>query len=179
MSATRVTFICSTVGVLLAVLVPAHAGTSQEAPFLAEAEAAMNKMMAGMDIKPTGDVDHDFVAMMIPHHQGAVDMAKAFLLHGKDPALRRLAGEIIVTQGQEIDVMRLRLAALEAAQPASTRQARREATRGRNSFVTPAQNLRRTLLRLLKLTFPNWWWFRRVHALMKLPPRGSNRTSCS
>jgi YVTN family beta-propeller protein len=90
---------------------------------------SMAKMDADMMAAPmTGNPDHDFSAMMIPHHQGAVDMAKAFLLHGKDPALRRLAGEIIVTQGQEIDVMRLRLAALEAAQPASTRQARREAT---------------------------------------------------
>jgi YVTN family beta-propeller protein len=90
---------------------------------------SMAKMDAAMMAAPmTGNPDHDFSAMMIPHHQGAVDMAKAFLLHGKDPALRRLAGEIIVTQGQEIDVMRLRLAALEAAQPASTRQARREAT---------------------------------------------------
>jgi len=57
----------------------------------------------------TGDPDHDFAAMMIPHHQGAVDMAKAELLYGKDPVLRRLAQEIIVTQEQEIEVMRLRL----------------------------------------------------------------------
>ncbi len=57
----------------------------------------------------TGDPDHDFSAMMIPHHQGAIDMAKAVLLHGKDPVLRRLAQEIIVTQQQEIQVMRLRL----------------------------------------------------------------------
>lgn len=62
----------------------------------------------------TGDPDHDFAVMMIPHHQGAVDMAKVFLLHSKDPALRRLAQEIIVTQGQEIEVMRLRLVALQA-----------------------------------------------------------------
>ena len=107
MSATRVTFICSTVGVLLAVLVPAHAGTSQEAPFLAEAEAAMNKMMAGMDIKPTGDVDHDFVAMMIPHHQGAIDMAQAELRYGHDQKLLRMAQQIVVEQLQEIAAMRL------------------------------------------------------------------------
>src|SRR6476469_10835001 len=60
----------------------------------------------------TGDPDHDFAAMMIPHHQGAIDMAKAFLLHGRDTALRRLAQEIIVTQQQEIKVMQLRLATM-------------------------------------------------------------------
>jgi len=54
----------------------------------------------------TGDPDHDFAVMMIPHHQGAIDMAKAELLYGKDPVLRRLAQEILVTQASEIDVMR-------------------------------------------------------------------------
>ena len=49
---------------------------SGEAPFLAENDAAMNKMMADMAVKPTGDVDRDFVAMMVPHHQGAIDMAR-------------------------------------------------------------------------------------------------------
>jgi YVTN family beta-propeller protein len=79
---------------------------------------SMARMDADMQAAPmTGDPDHDFSAMMIPHHQGAVDMAKAFLLHGKDPALRRLAHEIIVTQEQEIEVMRLRLAALQAPLP--------------------------------------------------------------
>ena len=57
----------------------------------------------------TGDADHDFAAMMLPHHQGAVDMAKAELLYGTNPVLRRLAQEIIVTQGQEIEVMQLEL----------------------------------------------------------------------
>ena len=55
---------------------------SGEEPFLSESDAAMNKMMADMAAKPTGDVDHDFVAMMVPHHQGAIDMAKAVLRHG-------------------------------------------------------------------------------------------------
>ncbi len=61
----------------------------------------------------TGDPDRDFVSMMIPHHQGAIDMAVPYLLHGKDPALRRLAEEIIVSQKQEIEVMKWRLAALQ------------------------------------------------------------------
>lgn len=58
----------------------------------------------------TGEPDHDFAAMMIPHHQGAIDMAKAELLYGKDPVLRRLAQEIIVTQNAEIQVMQQQLA---------------------------------------------------------------------
>ena len=69
---------------------------SDEQPFLSENDAAMNKMMADMTIKPTGDVDRDFVAMMVPHHQGAVDMAKAELKYGHNEQLRRLAQEIVV-----------------------------------------------------------------------------------
>lgn len=83
---------------------------STEKPFPVLMDEAMAVMHRGMDQAPkTGDPDHDFAAMMIPHHQGAVDMAKVELLYGKDPALRRLAQEIIVTQGQEIEVMRMRL----------------------------------------------------------------------
>jgi len=78
-----------------------------EQPFLSENDAAMNQMMADMTIKPTGDVDRDFVAMMIPHHQGAIDMAKVELKYGHNEQLRRLAQEIVVTQQQEIPVMRL------------------------------------------------------------------------
>jgi uncharacterized protein (DUF305 family) len=78
-----------------------------EAPFLAENTAAMKRMMTGMAVKPTGDVDVDFVATMVPHHQGAVDMALAVLRYGRNPQIRRLAQEIIVTQQQEIVAMRL------------------------------------------------------------------------
>jgi uncharacterized protein (DUF305 family) len=80
---------------------------SSEQPFLSENDAAMNKMMADMTIKPTGDVDRDFVAMMVPHHQGAIEMAKAELKYGHNEQLRRIAQEIVVTQQQEIPVMRL------------------------------------------------------------------------
>jgi uncharacterized protein (DUF305 family) len=52
------------------------AAAGDEAAFLAENQAAMDKMMAAMMIKPSGDVDRDFVAMMVPHHQGAIDMAQ-------------------------------------------------------------------------------------------------------
>ncbi len=85
---------------------PDYAG---EQPFLSENDAAMNKMMADMTIKPTGDVDRDFVAMMVPHHQGAIDMAKAVLRYGHNEQLRRLAQEIVVTQQQQIAAMRLAL----------------------------------------------------------------------
>ena len=82
-------------------------GVGAEASFLVENDAAMRKMMNDMAVQPTGDVDADFVAMMVPHHQGAIDMALAVLRHGRNPQIRRLAQEIIVTQQQEIAVMRL------------------------------------------------------------------------
>jgi len=80
----------------------------------------MSKMDHDMSAAPmTGDPDHDFAAMMIPHHQGAIDMAEPYLLHGKDPTLRRLAEEIIVSQQQEIQVMQLRLVALQTTSTAA------------------------------------------------------------
>jgi hypothetical protein len=80
-----------------------------EAPFLAENRAAMDRMMTDMDVKPTGDVDADFVAMMVPHHQGAIDMARAVLRYGRNEQIRRIAQGIIVEQQQEIVAMRLAL----------------------------------------------------------------------
>ena len=100
---------------------------SAGASFMAENEAAMNKMMSDMAIKPSGDADRDFVAMMVPHHQGAIDMALAVLRHGRNPQIRRLAQEIIVTQQQEIAVMRLAV----GRSPASLAQSvRRESRSG-------------------------------------------------
>jgi len=80
-----------------------------EAPYLAENVSAMTKMMIDMGIRPSGDVDTDFVAMMVPHHQGAIEMAQAELRYGRNEPLRRMAQEIIVTQLQEITAMRLSL----------------------------------------------------------------------
>ena len=57
---------------------------------------AMEHMHRDMSVVPSGDPDRDFAAMMIPHHQGAVDMAKVELQFGKNPVLRRLAQGIIV-----------------------------------------------------------------------------------
>jgi len=78
-----------------------------ERPFLAENSTAMRKMMNDMAVEPTGDVDHDFVATMVPHHQGAVDMAQAELCYGRNAQLRRIAQEIIVDQMQQISLMHL------------------------------------------------------------------------
>jgi hypothetical protein len=78
-----------------------------ETSYLAENDIAMNKMMSGMVVKPTGDVDRDFVSMMSPHHLGAIEMAQAVLRNGHNEQIRRLAQEIIVTQQQEIAAMRM------------------------------------------------------------------------
>ena len=76
---------------------------------------AMERMHKDMNIAPTGDPDRDFAAVMIPHHQGAIDMAKLELQFGKSPVLRRLAQGIVVEQLQEIEVMQRELRQLSAA----------------------------------------------------------------
>src|SRR4051812_28522110 len=83
---------------------------ASEQPFLSQNDAAMNKMMADMTIKPSGDIDRDFVEMMVPHHQGAIDMAQAEIAYGRNERLRRLAQHIIVVQQQEVASMRLAVA---------------------------------------------------------------------
>ena len=80
-----------------------------EASFLEENRVAMKRMMEDMHIQPSGDIDRDFAAMMIPHHQGAIDMARAELRFGRNEQLRRIAQGIIVEQQQEIAAMRLAL----------------------------------------------------------------------
>ena len=102
---------------------PATAAVVDEVPFLKENDDAMTKMMSDMAIKPTGDIDRDFVAMMSPHHQGAIDMAISELRYGKNEQLRRIAQEIIVDQMQEIGAMKLAIGepATESA-PAPTQQ---------------------------------------------------------
>src|ERR1700756_5914879 len=62
--------------------------------FMHAMKDSMDRMDNGMKSAPmNGDVDHDFATTMMPHHQGAIDMAKAELLYGKDPVMKRLAGE--------------------------------------------------------------------------------------
>jgi hypothetical protein len=103
---------------------PQPAAVVDEAPFLKENDDAMTKMMNDMAIKPSGDIDRDFVAMMSPHHQGAIDMAIAELRYGKNEQLRRIAQEIIVDQMQEIAAMKLAIGEPAAnVTPAPTQQA--------------------------------------------------------
>ena len=73
-----------------------------------ELTSSMEKMHHSMrSVTPSGDTDVDFVRLMLPHHQAAIDMARTELLLGRNPELRRLAQEIITDQQSEIDLMKL------------------------------------------------------------------------
>lgn len=83
--------------------------------FEAQMDAGMARMMANMHAPGySGNPDRDFLAMMIPHHEGAVEMARLALIHGRDPLVRQLAEEIIASQTVEIQAMRGRMAILKA-----------------------------------------------------------------
>jgi uncharacterized protein (DUF305 family) len=128
-------FAFAAVGALLAVLSagpllaragqPGAAGHAMSGPraapgsFHALMDEAMARMDAGMSVAPSDDPDRDFARMMIPHHQGAVDMAILELRFGRDERLRRLAQGIIVEQRQEIEVMKRVLDDLNPARPDS------------------------------------------------------------
>ena len=87
----------------MAMPMPSGGGTPAEGTMM----AAMDKMSKDMAAAPmTGDADKDFVAMMIPHHQGAIDMARFELANGKDPALRKLAQDVVAAQEKEIAEMK-------------------------------------------------------------------------
>jgi YVTN family beta-propeller protein len=140
--------------------------TNANPGFAQEMMRSMEIMDKDMTAAPmTGDPDHDFSAMMIPHHQGAVDMAKAVLLYGQDPVLKRLAQEIIVTQQQEIEVMRLRLATMVSNAPSAPQNPQSESmpsipisshdrvytadqTSGTVSVIDPASNKLLGVIRL-------------------------------
>lgn len=80
---------------------------AHEQPFLDLNAEAMTRMMSGMAVQPTGNIDEDFVNMMSPHHQGAIDMCTAYLPYSTNAQLKRVCQEIIVTQQQEIAAMYL------------------------------------------------------------------------
>jgi len=92
-----------------------HAGVAHCATELRIAMHRMHEAMSHIPAAP--DADEDFVRLMIPHHQAALDMAKTQLLCGKDPQVRRMAQEIITDQQSEIDVMQLWLKNHVAAAP--------------------------------------------------------------
>ena len=94
------------------------------AQFMERMNACMAEMEQSMKAAPmNGDVDHDFAAMMIPHHEGAIEMAKSELLYGKDPTMRRMAEEIMVDQKSEIDAMNLWLSR-QASKPSHKEMAK-------------------------------------------------------
>lgn len=85
---------------------PSKRSEGPESEFLMANDQAMDQMMAGMNVKPSGDIDRDFARMMIPHHQGGIDMAKAELRYGKNEELKALARAIVSKQEEEIALMR-------------------------------------------------------------------------
>ena len=86
----------------------------QKSRFESDMDTGMARMMQDMHSPGyTGQPDSDFLAMMIPHHEGAVDMARLVLIHGRDPMVRQIAEEIIASQTVEIAAMRGRMAVLK------------------------------------------------------------------
>jgi uncharacterized protein (DUF305 family) len=112
----RVCFVLVNVTLILAMTgVPAHPQQSHNAsqpissgPAWSELQHSMEWMHeAQLSLKSTGNNDQDFVRLMLPHHQAAIDMAKVELMRGQDPQVRRLAQEIITDQESEIELMQL------------------------------------------------------------------------
>ena len=113
-------FVAGIAFTLIAVFVAMTVKTQQFSPTPAAAtssfddalRAAMIQMDAAMCITPSGDADRDFARAMIPHHQGAIEMARLELLYGHDARLRRLAQGIVVEQSQETALLRSILASV-------------------------------------------------------------------
>jgi uncharacterized protein (DUF305 family) len=111
------------VGILAALAGSVAIAGNRDRGFSDAMNAAMDRMMAKMYVHASGDVDRQFVELMIPHHQGAIDMAVAELRYGRNVQLKRIAQEIIVDQQEEITAMDLAVgAALPRGAPAPTQQ---------------------------------------------------------
>ena len=114
---------CAILSILVLTLTPvewgqdshSHTSVSTPEPKWSELVGSMHVMHAAMaSVRPSGDNDADFVRLMLPHHQAAIDMAKTQLACGQDPQMRRLAQEIIADQQSEIQLMQLWLRQREA-----------------------------------------------------------------
>ena len=117
---------CAILSILVLTLRPvewgqdSHSHTSVSTPESkwSELVGSMHVMHAAMaSVRPSGDNDADFVRLMLPHHQAAIDMAKTQLAYGQDAQMRRLAQEIITDQQSEIELMQLWLRQREAKSP--------------------------------------------------------------
>jgi uncharacterized protein (DUF305 family) len=101
------------IGLVLLALAPAARTVEQDHDSVVGFRSLMNEATArmhdAMHMPFTGDADRDFARMMIPHHQGAIDMARIQLKYGRDERLRRLAQSIVVEQAQEIAYLRMLL----------------------------------------------------------------------
>lgn len=96
--------------------VPVPTADSDEQGFVVDSELALSKMSLDIPVDSTGDVDRDFVAIMTPHHQGAIDVARAELKYGRNEDVRRIAQSIIAERESEMSAMRAAVGQLVPAE---------------------------------------------------------------
>lgn len=92
---------------------------ADEQQFLFEIDLAMSNMNRRMLMTPTGEIDRDFVNVMVPHHQGAIDMARAEIKYGRNDELRQLARRMMSEQKEEISSLRHALSAVARLAPST------------------------------------------------------------